>query len=278
MPNARSKVLHYSSRDNVAAYLRLISIVMRMGEPVSPRGKPTIEMPAPTDCTINARFPLIDPPGRKLSHGFAFAEALWILEGRNDVEPLAKYAPSMREFSNDGVTLDGAYGPRIKEQIEYVVRTLHENPDTRQAGLTIWTPNPRKSKDIPCTVSLWFYIRGGKLKTVAFMRSSDLWLGLPYDLFSFSCVAHSVCGRYNHRLPVTADPIYPGQTCIIAGSSHIYSTDIEKVTSMLAEATRYVYDRSPVDEIKLPVSCYEDLNGMTDFLKNGPPEISSETE
>jgi thymidylate synthase len=142
------------------------------------------------------------------------AEALWILDGSDQLSELVRYNPNMAAFSDDGVTLAGAYGPRIMPQIPYVVSKLREDRDTRQAALTIWTPSPAPSKDIPCTVAMDFKVRDGKLNLHVFMRSSDIWLGLPYDVFSFSCVAYLVCS-------ILGD-VTPGTLYLTAASSHLY--------------------------------------------------------
>lgn len=193
---------------------------------VAPRGRPTRELPQFTVRVAMTR-PLVSVPERKLSTKFACAEALWMLDGDDRVEPLAKFAPAMRDFSDDGVTLAGAYGPEIKRQLDYVVNTLGRDRDTRQAVLTMWKPNPPPSKDIPCTIALDFKIREGKLNCHAFMRSSDIWLGLPYDVFSFSMVAAHVACRANVIIRLKGgDPIGLGSLFLTAASSHLYEDNV----------------------------------------------------
>ena len=120
------------------------------------------------------------------------AEAYWILSGDNTVTGIAPYSSSMAKFSDDGITLAGAYGVPFREQVEHVCEALDDDPDTHQATMTFWRPSPEPSKDIPCAVALDFKLRNGKLNLHVFMRSSDQWLGLPYDIFSFSLIAATV--------------------------------------------------------------------------------------
>lgn len=168
--------------------------------------------------SFDMRYPVLRCPGRRLNYRFMAAEALWILEGSDRLADLAPYNPNMARFSDDGVTLAGAYGPRIVPQIPYVVRKIVDDPATRQATLTIWTPNPASSKDVPCTVAMDFKLRAGRLDAHVFMRSSDVWLGLPYDAFSFSCVAFAVVGLLRGN-GVDAEP---GTLYVTAASSHLY--------------------------------------------------------
>ena len=110
--------------------------------------------------------------------------------------------------------------------MRYVVETLLSDNGTRQAVMTIWERSPRESKDIPCTVSLQFLIRYDKLHCIANMRSSDCYLGLPYDVFSFSMIATYVRLLTGLRLEM-------GALHIFHGSLHIYTRDLHKITACI---------------------------------------------
>src|SRR5688500_457046 len=166
---------------------------------VGPRGMATIERQA-VMTTVNMSLPVVTVPSRKLSYKFMAAEAFWILTGDNRVETIEPYCKEIAKFSDDGEVFAGAYGPRIVEQLPFVLRYLKEDTDTRQAVLTDWKEAPPDSKDTPCTVAMVFQLRKGELDLHVFMRSSDVWLGLPYDIFNFSMVAWFVCGLYNNQL------------------------------------------------------------------------------
>lgn len=207
-----------------AVWLNTLSQVMLYGADVAPRDQATRELP---QHTIEMRLdqPLVLCPERGLAVRFAAAEALWIIDGSNALAPLVKHAPRMAEFSDDGVTLAGAYGPRVTSQLDYVVAKLLTDRDTRQATLTTWVPNPPPSKDIPCTIAMDFKIRSGKLNCHVFMRSSDIWLGLPYDVFSFAMIATYVACRYNAA--AEAPPVPLGRLYLTAASSHLYAANLD---------------------------------------------------
>jgi thymidylate synthase len=216
------------------AWRSILDHVMASGFEVSPRGKKTRELPQRT-VAVNMNFPVLTLPERKLNYRFMAAEALWIVNGNNELSLLTPYNPRMAEFSDDGVTLAGAYGPRILSQFEYVVNTLADDAETRRATLTIWTPNPEKTKDYPCTVAMDFKIRNSKLNCHVFMRSSDIWLGLPYDVFSFTMVACEVLSRYNvaQLTDVTLGTLY-----ITAASMHIYEEHWNAASDLLSITPR----------------------------------------
>lgn len=208
---------------NRAWYQQFNKVVVQ-GWEVAPRGRPTLEVPHAT-VKIDMSCPVVTArPG--LNHRFMAAEALWILEGRDDLEPLVEHVPRMSEFSDDGRSLAGAYGPPISKQLNYVVQKLNEDRDTRQAVLTIWRPNPTPSKDVPCTVAMAFQIREDLFHAHVFMRSSDVWLGLPYDLFNFTMVAEWV--RLHHDLRSNAATRL-GALYVTAASSHLYVENVARV-------------------------------------------------
>ncbi len=170
---------------------------------------------------MDMRRPVVCVPARKLGHRFMAGEAHWILSGDNRVVTIAPYSKDISKFSDDGVTFFGAYGPKIEDQLGHVISKLRADPNSRQAGLTLWRENPPETKDYPCTIAMWFQIRRGQLDMSVFMRSSDAWLGVPYDIFNFSMVAHLVCCRL--QLP----DLTPGTLRLTAASSHLYESNFE---------------------------------------------------
>jgi len=209
-------------------WLNALHDVIRSGHIVSPRDKLTLELPQRTTISDMTR-PVLTAPERQLSYRFMAAEAYWILSGSDRVEDISKYNPNIAQFSDDGERFYGAYGPKIVGQMDYIVDKLLQDPSSRQAGLTIWRENPPATKDVPCTVAIFCNIRQDEnkrdhLNVHVFMRSSDLWLGLPYDTFNFSMFGHLICAKLNaHRRHDEA--VRPGYLFLTAASSHIYQTN-----------------------------------------------------
>jgi thymidylate synthase len=185
------------------------------------------------DWSVDMDDPVITLPERKLSYDFMMAEAAWMLEGRNDVETVSKFANSIKRFSDNGITFYGAYGPKIIDQWPYVLDALEKDRNTRQAVINIWRENPRSSLDVPCTLSLQFFLREASdelwLHTTATMRSNDVWLGTPYDTFNFSAISFYLCLLLNQR----GLKCKLGKLTIQAGSRHLYETDAHKLDNVL---------------------------------------------
>lgn len=230
------------------AWVKDLEYVFKYGNRVSPRGMLCYESIA-LCSVVSMANPIIFNPMRKLGYRFMAAEAAWILEGRDDVSRIAPYSKDISKFSDDGQTFFGAYGPRIVDQINYVCDCLCQDLMSRQAVMTVWRQNPGPSKDIPCTVSLQWLVRHGKIHCVATMRSSDLWLGHPYDIFNFSAVSFAIMLQLNNFLNLRDQfPVELGNLHLTAGSKHIYernAADVGRIIEDYANHGLKEKDRSP---------------------------------
>ncbi len=229
----------------------LIGDIFALGSTTTPRGLLTREIINVTIEVSQGLNNIIVSESRDINYRFMIAEWLWIMGGLNDLSSLARYNSIMKQFSDDGEILNGAYGPRLSHQWEYIERMLKTSLDTRQAVSTIWTPSPEKSKDTPCTISLQWMVRDKLLHCTVNMRSSDVWLGLPYDYFTFSQLTNFLSARIG--VPV-------GSVTMNLGSSHLYNTNAEAALKVLGEIRQTwlaspqleAYSRIPnQDEIKL---------------------------
>lgn len=201
----------------------------------APRGQPSREIVGISFTILNSRERLVVSPRRRANPVFNFAEALWYLRGLEDLDYIAYYAPSIRRFSEDGVTLKGtAYGPRIFrygvdriDQWTSVIRTLQADRDSKRAVLQIFSPSElwrTGNLDVACTVALQFLIRGNALEAVSYMRANDAYRGMVSDIFSFTFLQEVMArqlgvelGRYHHHV----------------GSLHIYDADLPRVEEVL---------------------------------------------
>lgn len=197
--------------------------LLTYGRRVAPRGLETVEQISVSFTVEDLRQNVLVHPVRDLNYRFMVAEWFWIILGSNDLKLLTRFNSRMAQFSDDGRILTGAYGPRIAQQWDWAIEQLRRSPDTRQSVITVWTPTPKPSKDIPCTVSLQFLLRE-RLHLVATMRSSDTWLGLPYDFFTFSQLANEAAGLLG---------VPRGSLTMQLGSSHLYKDQLALAESCL---------------------------------------------
>ena len=228
------------------AWLYILRSIITNGHYVSPRGKRSLELNY-ISCGFDMKKPVLTSVKRNLSYVFLAAEALWILDGSDKVDDIVKYNKYLLPFSDDGKIFYGAYGPRFVAQFEYIVDILLKDNDTRQAVITLWKPSPKRSKDIPCTVSLTFNIRNDKLNCYVNMRSNDMWLGFPYDMFTFTMISLKILSFLNIKNDKFIDL---GILFYISVSSHIYEKNLIDVHKILENRfDNYDYNSIPDDKI-----------------------------
>jgi thymidylate synthase len=190
--------------------------------------KDTLELLS-SSLNFNMKYPIVVNRSRKIGYKFMFAEARYIITGRSDVRLLEPHVPGFDRYSDLYPFQQGSYGPPFVEQVRYVVDTLKANDESRQAVMTIWRPNPRWSKDIPCTLSLQFLIRDDKLHTIVTMRSSDVFTGLIYDMFCFTAMSAVVLAYLDFS------DVELGTCWINAGSSHLYKKDLPRLHDLATD-------------------------------------------
>lgn len=200
---------------------------------------------------------------------FHFIEGLWMLDGRNDLEPLTYFVKSMADFSDDGETLWGAYGWRWKsyfnkDQLSILIAMLKHNPYERRAVLQMWDPKGDlaracnqeiERKDVPCNTNIYFKIRDGKLCMTVCNRSNDMLWGA----YGANVVHMSMLQEYMaHNIGVPM-----GDYTQISDSFHIYPNA--------------VWDK--VKNIELDIYTYRELKNHYDLIDGYEPvPLVNETE
>jgi len=190
---------------------------------------------------LAAQFQLSDPcqrvafvPARRVNIVFNFAEALWYLAGRNDLEYIAYYASNMRLYSMDGEILTGtAYGAKIfggpPHQYDTIVELIKSDPDTKRAVIQIFNADELlvpDNIDVSCTLGLHFLLREGRLHAIAYMRANDVFRGMVSDLFSFTLIQEFLARDLGAEL---------GTYTHVAGSIHAYEPDYPRARAVLAD-------------------------------------------
>lgn len=179
----------------------------------------------PTRC-------ILKNPIRKLPMRYMVGELLWYLSGDSSLDSIRLYTSAWDRMSDDGVTVNSNYGHRIQhavceysgeifDQLKMVEKMLIDHPESRQAVIHIKQARNLVSyptKDVNCTVCLQFFIREGKLYMTTYMRSNDLWMGFPNDVFQFTAIQIYLAMRLGCKL---------GSYTHIAGSLHLYDRDYQ---------------------------------------------------
>lgn len=159
------------------------------------------------------------------AYGYRWQEGLGVPAGRSRTEFPAEFWRKM-SWKDPKLCLDTDVG-----QLHALIWLLKNKPDSRQAIMSMWEPNDLfcairgGNFDIPCTLSLNFLIRDGKLNLTATMRSNDVWLGTPYDVFCFTALQRLIAevleiptGWYQHNVM----------------SMHLYARNVKKASEVRA--------------------------------------------
>ena len=175
------------------------------GEPISPSKGECRELRGVFLEITNPRARL----SRSESRGQAFSclgELCWYLSGANELEFIEYYIPKYRDFAEEGI-LFGAYGPRllkmrsVTNQLENIISLLKRKPSSRQAVVQFFNAEDivDEHKDVPCTTTIQFLLRSNRLEIITSMRSNDIYLGFPHDVFFLHNDSRACCAKIECR-------------------------------------------------------------------------------
>lgn len=183
----------------------------------------------------------------------ALGELCWYLSGSNKLEFIQYYIEAYKKEVEPGTDIiHGAYGPRLLamdgeiNQIENVVNLLQERPTSRRAVIQLFKAEDISYTytEIPCTCTLQFFVRDGKLEMMTSMRSNDAFLGLPHDIFCFTMIQEIIASRLSCELGTYTHSV---------GSLHLYERysigSPEKYLHEGFQQTGYPMPAMPHDEV-----------------------------
>lgn len=183
-----------------------------------------------TLALLNVGFYIDNPMVNKIISDFrnwksdyAEKEWQWYLSENPSAEQISKSAPIWRQHMDaDGlVTSNYGYQWSRGNQIDYVVRELKRNPQSRRALLTMYDgkENASYEKDTPCTLNVGFTIADKKLNMNVMMRSNDLWFGFCNDQYCFSMLQQLIADLLSIKV---------GWYYHFANNLHLYENKLNK--------------------------------------------------
>jgi thymidylate synthase len=215
--------------------------ILDNGEAVAPTKGPSLEITGVAIQISNSRARLSRTETRGRAIG-CLGELCWYLAGSDDVEFIAYYLSRYRDLQENG-RLSGAYGPRLFQgsglnQIANVTSILRKKSASRQAVVQLFDAGDiaEDRKDVPCTCSLQFLLRGDGLQLIAHMRSNDAYIGLPHDVFCFTMLQEIVARDLG---------VEPAAYKHLVGSLHLYEKDVESARQYLGEGWQSTLDSMP---------------------------------
>jgi thymidylate synthase len=184
---------------------------------------------------LSEGFPLLTT--KKVHLKSVIYELLWFLAGDTNIKYLNDNGVRIwDEWADSNGELGPVYGKQWRswpardgktiDQIANVVEMIKKNPESRRLIVTAWNPADVPEQALPpCHCLFQFHVADGKLSCQLYQRSADVFLGVPFNIASYSLLTMmmaQVCG------------LQPGEFIHTFGSVHIYLNHQEQVDLQLS--------------------------------------------
>lgn len=180
-------------------------------------------------------FPLLTT--KKLHTKSIIYELLWFLRGETNVRYLQEHGVNIwNEWARENGELGPVYGAQWRswkssdghsiDQISQVIEQIKTNPNSRRLIVSAWNVGEISKMALPpCHLLFQFYVANGKLSCQLYQRSADIFLGLPFNIASYSLLTMMVA---------QACDLEPGEFILTLGDAHLYSNHLEQAQLQLS--------------------------------------------
>lgn len=184
-------------------------------------------------------FPLVTT--KKLHLRSIIHELLWFLKGESNIKYLHENKVTIwDEWADENGELGPVYGVQWRswptvdgkkiDQISQVIEQIKTNPDSRRLVVSAWNVGEVPKMHLPpCHMFFQFYVAQGRLSCQLYQRSCDIFLGVPFNIASYSLLTHMVAQQCDLEV---GDFVWTGGDC------HIYDNHIEQVKLQLSREPR----------------------------------------
>jgi len=188
---------------------------------------------------LSQGFPLLTT--KKVFLKGVIHELLWFIAGDTNIKYLTDNGVHIwDEWADENGDLGPVYGHQWRswpapdgkaiDQLAGVIEMIKKSPDSRRLIVSAW--NPAEVDDMalpPCHTLFQFYVAGGKLSCQLYQRSADMFLGVPFNIASYSLLTMMVARACGLQL---------GDFVHTFGDAHIYRNHFEQVTEQLLRTPR----------------------------------------
>lgn len=184
---------------------------------------------------LSKGFPLVTTKRVHLTS--VVGELLWFLRGDSNVRWLQEHGIRIwNEWADEDGELGPVYGVQWRrwrsasgeeiDQISKILETLKTTPDSRRMVVSAWNVGALADMALePCHAFFQLYVADGRLSLQLYQRSADMFLGVPFNIASYSLLTHMFAQQAGLEV---GDFIWTGGDC------HIYSNHVEQVTEQLS--------------------------------------------
>ncbi len=194
---------------------------------------------AQTRFDLRERFPLLTT--KKLHLKSIIHELLWFLQGDTNVRSLNEKGVTIwDEWADETGELGPIYGAQwtrwrgpdgaVINQIDNVIAEIERNPQSRRLIVSAWNVAELEKMALPpCHVLFQFYVHDGELSCQLYQRSADLFLGVPFNIASYSLLTMMVAQVCDLR---------PGEFIHTFGDLHLYRNHLDQAREQLSRDFR----------------------------------------
>jgi len=199
---------------------------------------------------VNPLQRVIFSPKRDANPFFHLFEALWMLSGRNDVFFPSQFNSNIKNYSDNGVIFNGAYGYRWSnhfegiDQIGEAIKILKEDPTSRRVVIAMWDPYADlgvPSKDLPFNTHIYLLVNNGALHMTVCNRSNDaVWGAFGANVVHMSILHEYLAEQMGYSV---------GRYYQFTNNLHIYEKHWDMMRSFSVDVNPYPgYNRLDRDE------------------------------
>ncbi len=252
------------------AYLDLLKHVLENGQEKKDRtGTGTVSIFGyQMRFNLEDGFPLMTT--KKLHLKSIIYELLWFIKGETNIKFLTDNGVTIwKEWADSNGDLGHIYGYQWRswpsynggfiDQIERVVNSIKNNPDSRRHIVSAWNVADLENMALPpCHVLFQFYVSQGKLSLQLYQRSADIFIGVPFNIASYSLLL---------MMMAQVTELKPFEFVHTLGDAHIYMNHIEQVKLQLTREPR----KLPVMKINPDIKSIFDFSYKDFQLENYDP-------
>ena len=188
---------------------------------------------------LSEGFPLVTT--KKLHIRSIVHELLWFLSVSSNIKYLHDNGVTIwDEWADENGDLGPVYGVQWRswpapdgrriDQITNLVEGIRRNPDSRRHLVVAWNPAEVDKMALPpCHCLFQFYVAQGRLSCQLYQRSCDIFLGVPFNIASYSLLTHMIAQQCD---------LEPGDFVWTGGDCHIYKNHFEQVELQLSREPR----------------------------------------
>lgn len=179
-------------------------------------------------------FPLLTT--KRVHFKSVMHELLWFLRGDTNIAYLHEHGVSIwDEWADENGDLGPVYGKQWRDwqghdQIQSVLDTLKNNPDSRRMLVSAWNVSELPQMALmPCHALFQFYVADGRLSCQLYQRSADLFLGVPFNIASYALLTEMIAAQTS---------LEAGEFIWTGGDVHLYNNHLEQAKIQLARTPK----------------------------------------